>query len=270
MAASYEVWAPLAQWLEREIGFQLEPSRWYLFESAFRPLLKELQLSEVRDLIAAASRNPALRQRCINCATINESLFFRDQNLWPDLATRILPQLKQDCAFRGHISVLICACSRGQEVWSLIMTARENDIRLNILATDVDTEVLSIAQSGIYSDLDVSRGLSDDRRSRFMERHGANWQVRPDLRRDLIFQTFNLATDFTFPQRFDLVLCRNVLIYFTLPMRQRIVERLATYTANWGFLLLGGAESLLGVTSPWQARRIGQTTVYQKQYGRPQ
>jgi chemotaxis protein methyltransferase CheR len=268
----YAQWAPVAAWFGREIGFVLTPERYYLVHANCRELLEESRLGTPQALADAANKDPRLRQRLINAGTINESFFFRDVNLWHDLGTRVLPDLAKECAFRRRIEVLICACSRGQEVYTLAMLAAERaaelqGVSLAITAADIDTEVMGIARAGRYSDLEVGRGLSPERRERFFMRSGDGWQVRPELQAGVNFTQINLNTPFTFPVRYDLVFCRNVLIYFSTAARKTVVDRLGNYTSNWGWLVLGGAETLLGISDTWNPRRMGDSTFYQKRYG---
>ena len=262
-------WAPVAGYLEREIGFSLPPERWYLIDAACAPLAKEFA-SSPEQLAGLAARDPRLRQRLINAATINESYFFRDTGLWKDLGERILPELAAEVKYRGRVQVLVCACSRGQEVWTIAMTAQMQAQRIGmpveILATDIDTEVLAYARAGRYNSIEVSRGLNEALLDRFFIRDGDGWCVRDSLRVGVRFEQVNLAAPFTVATRHDLVFCRNVLIYFSLVLRKAIVERLANATAPYGYLLLGGAETLLGVSDLWQPRRLGASTVYQRGY----
>ena len=265
-------WAPVAAWFGREIGFVIGPDRYYLVHANCRELLAETRLASPQALVDAASSDPRLRQRLINAGTINESFFFRDVNLWHDLGTRVLPDLAKECSFRRRIEVLICACSRGQEVYTLAMLAVERaaelqGVSLSITATDIDTEVMGIARAGHYSDLEVGRGLSPERRERFFTRAGDGWQIRPALQAGISFSQINLNNAFTFPLRYDLVFCRNVLIYFSTPARKQVVDRLGNYTSNWGWLVLGGAETLIGISDTWNPRRMGDSTFYQKRYG---
>ncbi len=274
MASDLAAWAPVAVWLEREIGFVVGPERYHLLDSHCRELVKVRHLSSPKALIDLACIDRAVRQEVINAVAINESYFFRDTALWGDLGQRILPELAAEIPRGRAIKVLMCACSHGQEIYTLAMTVQEHaaalrGLQMEITATDIDTEALAIAQAGVYSSIEIGRGLDQARRDRWFQPHGESWQVKPELKRGSSFVHLNLNTAFTFAQRFDLVLCRNVLIYFSPENRRRIVERLAEYTNGFGYLVLGGAETLLGVTDRWHPRRIGSSTLHQKSVGPP-
>lgn len=263
------IWEPLAQWLATEMGYAIGPERYYLLDAHCKSLLDSNRVQQPVELVSLARSNPTVRQQVFDAVAINESYFFRDERLWDDLPQRILPELRDTVKQRGTLSVLMCACSHGQEIYTLQMVCQEQtqalgSVGLEITAVDIDTGALAAARGGTYNDVEIGRGLSPARRDRWFQRKSNVWQVKPELQRNLLFLQLNLQSAFTFPRRFDLVFCRNVLIYFTPADRKRIVERLGTYLNGYGYLVLGGAETLIGISEAFQARRIGSTTLYQK------
>ncbi len=262
-------WSPVAGWLAREIGYSVPAAKHYLLASACRDLLATHRLATPAHLAEAADRDRGLRQVLINACTINESYFFRDAGLWDALRSRVLPELARETAYRGVVQVLCLACATGQEPYSLAMAWAELALpgtRLAITAADVDTAALERARAGIYSEFESQRGLDPARRERWFVRDPSGWRVRDELRGGIAFQSTNLAGDFAFASRFDLVLVRNVLIYFDVPARRRVLERLAHATNGYGLLALGGSESTIGITDAWRPRQIGTYGFYEKRY----
>lgn len=262
-------WTPVAVWLEREIGYTVPPAKHYLLASACRDLLAATRLTSPARLAEIATADRSTRQALINACTINESYFFRDAGLWDALRGRVLPDLTKEVAYRGVLKVLCLACATGQEPYTLAMAWMElalPGVRLDITAADIDTQALERAKAGVYTDFEMQRGLDIARRDRWFVRQADGWRVRDDLRGLVAFQTVNLATDFTFPSRFDLVMIRNVLIYFDVAAKKRVLDRLAFATNGYGLLALGGSESTLGITDTWQPRLIGAYGFYQKRY----
>lgn len=261
-------WSPLARWLLSEIGYAIASEKFYLLDANVGALLAGRSPAQ---LVDQCTRDASTRQAVINAATINESLFFRDTSLWHMLNQRLLPELAPALSFSHELHVLCCACSRGQEVWSLAMTLAEHPlyaekIRLRVHAVDIDTQVLAYAQEGSYSELEVSRGLEPARLARWFTRSGNRYRISDALRAGLTFSTLNLNSAFTFARRFDLVFCRNVLIYFQPSGKTSVLDRLAHYTNNHGFLILGGAETTLNLSNAWNPRAFAGYTVYEKRY----
>jgi chemotaxis protein methyltransferase CheR len=228
--------------------------------------MKKHTVASPMQLISRAAQDKNLRQELLNAITINETLFFRDAGLWHDMSNIILPQMLASKQSKKEVNVLICACSRGQEVYTLGIAAQEAEgvVPLRIIAADIDTNVLAAARQGRYSDLEVKRGLNTVRLKRHFTRKDEYWHAKQELKRNVSFVDINLASDFKFSERFDIVFCRNVLIYFTIQKRKDILDRFANFTNDDGYLILGGAETMLGVTDTWIPKRIKSSTVYQK------
>lgn len=262
-------WTPVARYLTDEIGYAIPTNKYYLLDAHLGKLLGPDRADPLA-LVSAAKSDRQLRQQVINGATINESFFFRDRSLWDCLRTRLLDEIATAVSFCKELHVLMCACSRGQEIYSLSMLLAEHpayrQIRHQIQAVDIDTTVLDQARAGCYSELEVTRGLDDERRQRYFDSDGRNYRVRADLKRNIHFAQLNLNEPFHFSRRFDLVFCRNVLIYFDPTKKTAILDRLAQYTNNHGYLILGGAESTMNLSQAWNPRTVAGTTVYEKVY----
>ncbi|MFW5829312.1 MAG: CheR family methyltransferase [Planctomycetota bacterium] len=258
------MWAVIADYLKTEIGYAIPPGKYYLLAANLGRLLGHGRRTP-QDLLSDVQKDSRLRQELIDGATINESHFFRDPSLWRCLSRQVLPRIRSH--LDGECHILICACSRGQEVYSLRMLLADHpdmrDLRCHITAVDVDSTVLAQAEQGCYSELDVSRGLDPIKRRHYFQKTGSgSWQVVQELKRDSRFQCINLNQDFSFPRRFDLVFCRNVLIYFEPARKGRILDRLAQYTSPHGYLILGGAETTLGLSNQWTPCSLEDYTVY--------
>lgn len=269
MIAQHDQWQVVAQFLEEEIGYAIPQNKYYLMDNNLRKYLGT-DCPNPNALVRKARSNTSLKQDIIESCTINESLFFRDRTLWSSLAERILPDLHEKIDFCNELHVLTCACSRGQEVYSLAMLLAETplykNIKVYITATDIDRQVLKYAKTGAYSDLEVKRGLDEERRRKWFQNSQGQWFINDELKRNITFKQINLNQRLNFARRFDLVFCRNVLIYFDTSRKQHILDQIAKYTNNHGYLILGGAESTLGLGNTWQSLQIGGYGYYKKHY----
>lgn len=264
-------WDPVAAFLLAAMGYRISANKYYLLDAALMPIMRNHALKTPMELVRAAQADRAVLQAVINACTINESYFFRDPTMWNALMERVIPALVPEVAYCKRLHILQCASSRGQELYTLQMALAEHKEALQgtevrIVATDIDTEMLDYARAGTYSELEIGRGLSPERRERHFEERGGRWHARPHLRTGITFQALNLNSDFRFMQRFDLILCRNVLIYFSAEGKAAILDRLAQYTNNYGKLVLGGAENVHGLSESWTPRCAAGATFFDKRY----
>ena len=189
--------------------------------------------------------NRQLRQEIFDAVTINETYFFREPRLWETFVSDLIPSLQQFTGVGRPLRILSCACSKGQ-IWTLAMVLAEHFPRLlyAIDAIDLDTEVLSYAESGIYTDLEVNRGLTTNQQNKYFEKSGPNrFRVKDVLREAVDFSQVNLIEAWKMAHRYDIILCRNVLIYFPPDIKRQVVDRLAFHLHGHGYLLLGGCEA---------------------------
>ncbi|MGD9925644.1 MAG: protein-glutamate O-methyltransferase CheR, partial [Pseudorhodoplanes sp.] len=195
----------------------------------------------------------ALTAAVVEAMTTNETFFFRDRIPFDHFRTFILPELMRSRARHKRIRIWCAAASTGQEPYSLAMAIKEmggllDGFRIEILATDLSTAVLEKAAAGIYSQFEVQRGLPIQLLVKYFTQIGESWQIAADIRAMVQFRNFNLLTDFSRLGLFDLVVCRNVLIYFDQPTKSGMLDRMARVVVPDGFLILGAAETTIGLT----------------------
>jgi len=249
-------------------GVLIEPGKEYLAECRLGALAQEEGCASVADLIARL-RTPgstALRRRVVEAMTTQETTFFRDVHPFEALRTVVLPQLVATRAASRELTIWCAACSTGQEPYSVAMLVREHfpsllQWRLRILATDFSRAALERAAEGRYSAVEVSRGLSPDLLAKYFQRRGAEWRVRPDVRRMVEFAPINLGGPWKGVGPADVVLMRNVLIYFDVPTKRAILERVRAVVRPGGWLFLGAAETTLQVES-WERVQLGKAAGY--------
>ncbi len=235
-------------------GLLLTPDKRYMLESRLTPLLKREALADL-DALAQRLRDPrsvALAEAVTEALTTNESSFFRDGKPFDHLK-RALPRLVAARAPGQPIRVWSAACSTGQEAYSVAMIAAEmgrelEGRRVEILGTDIAQEVLARARDGVFTQFEVQRGLPVRQLVKFFSQEQGRWRVSPDLRAMTRFERCNLLGDLRPMGRFDVIFCRNVLIYFDPPTKSRVLAALAAQLVPDGVLYLGGAETVLGLT----------------------
>jgi len=243
--------------LKERSGLALSADKHYLVESRLLPVARRAGLGSL-DALIARIRAPdaaaaALTVQVVEAMTTNESFFFRDKIPFEHFRTVVMPALLQARAGSRRIRIWCAAAAAGQEPYSVAICLREMADRLlgwrvDILATDLSGEILEKAKSGIYSQFEAQRGLPIQMLLKYFTRIGDHWQVEPALRQMVHFRPINLLHDFTPLGQFDVVFCRNVLIYFDQPTKTATLERLARVTASDGYLLLGAAETVVGLT----------------------
>jgi chemotaxis protein methyltransferase CheR len=195
-----------------------------------------------------------------------ESFFFRDQKPFDQFRTIVLPHLLQARTAKRSIRIWSAACSSGQEPYTLAMLLNEHadklaGWRVEIVATDLSNEILDKAKEGLYSQFEVQRGLPISRLVKYFTQVGDRWKIDDSLRKMVKFQQYNLLGNLGSLGRFDVVFCRNVLIYFDTPTKTSVLEGIAGMMAPDGFLYLGGAETVLGTTDRFQIMQ-GQRGIY--------
>lgn len=266
----------LAQFIHGITGIHLEPTKTYLVETRLGGLLEELGCASYGEFLARAQadRGGALVRRVVDAITTNETLFFRDQGPFELLRYKLLPELvarRRVAAFPGGrptVRIWSAACSTGQEVYSTAIVAREvlaaaPDVEVQILGTDLSEGALTRARAGRYGGLDLERGLPAAARDRYFRPTGeGTWQVSDELRARCSFRRLNLLESFEHLGRFDVVLCRNVAIYFRHEARRRLYDRLADALEPWGALIIGASEFLSGVSERFTPQRCLRTVYY--------
>jgi len=245
----------LRRLLKTRSGLVLSSEKHYLVESRLLTVARRAGLFNLTGLVAKL-RGPDAEQlivEVVEAMTTNESFFFRDKIPFDHFRDTIMPALLTARAASRRIRIWCAAAATGQEPYSLAIVLKEmgKDLRgwrIEIVATDLSTEVLEKAKSGIYSQFEVQRGLPALMLIKHFAQVGETWQIAPEIRGMVKFLPLNLLNDFAHLGRFDLVLCRNVLIYFDQPTKIGVLERIACVTERDGFLVLGGAETVVGLT----------------------
>lgn len=246
----------LASLLEARTGQQLTFSRRWRIDSALSTILREHGFANLDQLVArlVSSRDKALTDQVIEALLNNETYFFRDKLPFDLLLGGPLAKLEQARARERRISIWCAGCSTGQEAYSLAMSFADEKARwlgwkIDILATDLSNAAIERARAGTYSQFEVQRGLPVMQMVRwFEELGGGEWRIAPALRDSVRFQTGNIVEPPPAPGRFDIILCRNVLLYFAPEMRRLAFNRLASAVAPDGALMLGAGETVLGQT----------------------
>jgi chemotaxis protein methyltransferase CheR len=245
----------LRELLRRRSGLVLAADKHYLLENRLSPIARRLGMADLGELVARMQAAPdeQLMLDIVEAMTTNESFFFRDKVPFEHFSTLVMPKVMMARQRERRIRIWCAAASTGQEPYSVAMCLSEMGSRLagwhvEIVATDISAEVLERAEQGIYSHFEVQRGLPIALLLKYFTQTGDKWQLAPQLRSMVTFRPFNLLHDFTRLGAFDVVICRNVLIYFGPDTKADVLERLATSTARDGFLMLGGAETVVGHT----------------------
>jgi chemotaxis protein methyltransferase CheR len=246
--------AYIAALLKERSGLIVTPEKTYLFETRLLPVGRRHNLGTLEQLIAAmrTGRNEVLIGEVVDAMTTNETSFFRDRHPFEAMKKVLLPGLIERRAAQKHLRIWSAACSTGQEAYSLAMMLRDDfpllaGWRVEIVGTDISPSVVARAKEGTYSTFEVQRGLPIQLLIKHFDQVGEQWRIKPELRKMADFRLFNLLGDLAPLGQFDIILCRNVLIYFDLPLKARVLEGMHQRLARDGGLILGGAESVFGI-----------------------
>ena len=245
----------ISQMLKRRSGLVLTPEKAYLIESRVAPLLRRHNIANFDALVLKIRANDERVVRdVVEAMTTNESFFFRDKTPFENFEKLMLPKLIASRSTQKRLRIWCAAASTGQEPYSLAMIIKEKSLQLKdwkieILGTDLSTEVLERAKAGVYSQFEVQRGLPVQMLVKYFAKEGEQFRLKDDIRSMVQFRPANLLDAFTGFGTFDVVFCRNVLIYFDEAAKRGILDRVAQLLPDDGFLLLGAAESVVGVTT---------------------
>lgn len=250
----------IANLIRARSGLALGPDKLYLVETRLAPLLRREGLQDLGALAERlrntiqAPRDVELAREVVEAMTTNETLFFRDARPFTHLRQQALPRLHQSRPAGHAIRVWSAAASTGQEAYSLAMALSESRAvvpgrRVEVLGTDLAREPIQRAREGLYTQFEVQRGLPVQMLVRYFEKEDAGWRVKADLRSDVEFHEWNLLADLSPLGTFDIVFCRNVLIYFDPTTKVRVLDAIARQMTPDGLLYLGGTETTLGLTT---------------------
>ncbi len=243
----------LCAFLRRASGLVLDPEKRYLVESRVTPVMRRAGLSELGELVRLLEQGkmPALAQEVVQAMTINETYFFRDRYPF-DALRQILPKLIIARAAQKKIRIWSAAASTGQEAYSIAMIIDDfspalASWRVEILATDLSEAALARAVQAVYSPFEVQRGLTQEQIKRYFRASGDMWQLQDRIKSRVEFKPFNLLNGYGSLGQFDLIFCRNVLIYFEAERKSDILKRMTKLLARDGLLVLGASESIIGL-----------------------
>jgi chemotaxis protein methyltransferase CheR len=249
----------LRRLVKERSGLVLGGDKQYLVESRLLPVSRRVAVAGLKGLIEKIRRpgNESLIVEVVEAMATNESLFFRDKVPFDHFRETIMPALLASRAQQRRVRIWCAAASTGQEPYSLAIALKEMGSqlagwRVDILATDFSLEVLEKAKAGIYSQFEVQRGLPIQMLVKYFTQVGEMWQIAPEIRAMVQFRPFNLLQDCSQLGGFDVVFCRNVLIYFDQQTKVEVLNRIARVLVPDGYLVLGAAETVVGVTSSFR------------------
>lgn len=257
-----------SEFLERRCGIVLGPNKQYLVRSRLAPLMRKYEepsLSQVvNDVING--RNRGLRDDAIDAMTTNETLWFRDKYPFELLNKELFPKLGKS---RQPLKIWCAAASSGQEPFSIAMAAHEYNMQnggfsgVKITGTDLSTEMLDKCREASYDNLSLSRGLSDERKRQFFEsQRDGSQKVKSEITKMVNFKQLNLLDSVSSLGKFDMVFCRNVLIYFAPEVKSTILQKIASVLNKDGILFLGASESMAGLSDDFDMVRCNPGLYY--------
>jgi len=258
----------IARMLYQRSGLVITQEKAYLLESRLNPVARRWDFESFDALVAAmkTTKNERLLVDVTEAMTTNESFFFRDNRPFDQFKEIVLPHLLEARAARKQIRIWSAACSSGQEPYTLAMILREEAAKLagwnvEIIATDLSTDILEKAKAGLYSQFEVQRGLPITLLMKYFTQEGEKWRISQEIRKMVSFRPFNLLENPASLGTFDVIFCRNVLIYFDQATKGQVLSRIARIMPGDGFLYLGGAETVLGISDSFEVMP-GQRGIY--------
>ena len=258
----------IVEFIEKETGILFHENSYYQLKNRLDNILG-LEQIDIDTLVRKIQNNmmsSSLRQRVVDGATNNETLFFRDPVFFKAIENMILDFASKNPS--KEIKIWSAASSTGQEAVSLMISicelAQKHSLpKISIMATDISTQALEKAKNGIYTDFEVSRGLSDERKAKYFTKQGNGWKVKDEILSKIKYFENNLVKPSLF-DKFDLIMCRNVLIYQTVALKQTVVNYLVDNLNENGFLVLGVGETLLGIKNNLESQNMEKVVFYKK------
>jgi chemotaxis protein methyltransferase CheR len=261
--------------VQKRSAIVLDETKDYLIETRLERLARDLNYANLAALVADVRRDAGtVTRQLIEALTTHETLFFRDVRPFEVLKREILPPLIAARQANRQLTIWSAACSSGQEIFSVAMMLREHfpDVvswPVKLYATDISAQILERAQQGRFQQLEVNRGLPAAMLVKYFERDGVDWKVKDDIRRMVRFEQLNLLHAWPLDLRPDVVLLRNVLIYFNVPTKKELLTRVRQILRPDGALMLGAAETTLGIDDGWERAPGAQSPWYRVARGSP-
>jgi len=261
-----------SQFLEKSCGILLADHKQYLVQSRLNRIMQQEGFGSLSELVSKLSQygGTTLKEQVIDAMTTNETLWFRDIHPFDILRDKLLPEMTGGGSQK--LRIWSAACSTGQEPYSISMVMEEyKQIKPGalmttpeIVATDISSSVLNQARRGEYEMLALGRGLSQDRLKRFFQQSNEGvWQVRPEIKSRVKFQSLNLLGQYSTLGQFDIIFCRNVLIYFSSDVKTEILRKMRKQLKTGGYLVLGASESLSGMPDIYKMIHCRPGIIYQ-------
>lgn len=255
--------------LKQRSGLSLSKDKTYLLESRLQPIARSHGMENVADLIARmrTQTDPKLVHEVVQSMTTNETMFFRDNKPFDRMRQHILPHLKEHHPSRKHLRIWSAACSSGQEPYTVAICLQEDMMRMagysyDIIGTDLCEKMVEKAKQGMYTQFEIQRGLPIQLLIKYFQQAADNhWRINDTTKAMVKYQTHNLLEDPSKFGRFDIIFCRNVLIYFDEATKGVVLNRLASALNPPGFLVLGSAETVIGLTDQFKPYE-GEPGVY--------
>lgn len=254
--------------LERVCGILLGDNKEYLVASRLRSIMKEKEIAVLGDLVKLMDRDTRLRETVVDAMTTNETLWFRDAHPFKILENKLLPEF---CEKQKSIDIWCAASSTGQEPYSISMVLeefkRKNLGKLTsekIVATDISSSALEIARSGVYDQLALGRGMPKDLLDKYFKSTEEGWQIDRGIASRVQYRMLNLLHSYSLLGRFDIVFCRNVLIYFSSDLKKDILTRIHGQLKPGGYVLLGASEALNDLGDLYEMVQCSPGIIYRK------
>jgi chemotaxis protein methyltransferase CheR len=263
----------VAQYIHSICAVALDQSKDYLIESRLSGLMTDTGCGSFTELVSRSrsDSNGAVKRRIIDEITTNETLFFRDSSPFDLLRFKIIPEIVDRRKRSGApvpIRIWSAACSTGQELYSIAIVLREllgdlHGYNIRLVGTDISDAAVARASAGVFSQIEIDRGLNDAALQRSFTPHAGGWKIRDEIRAMASFRKLNLMEDFSSLGKFDVVFCRNVAIYFNERDRTSLFNRIEQRMENDGYLIVGTMESLSGICPQFESKRHLRSVYYQ-------
>ncbi|MBF0379586.1 MAG: protein-glutamate O-methyltransferase CheR [Magnetococcales bacterium] len=272
MAISNKEFKLISEFLKEHSGIIIKPGKEYLVENRLTIMLVQNGCDNYLQFYQKLQKDSALRTKFVDALTTNETLWFRDNTFFDGLEDHIIPQLLEKSKNQSKIRIWSAASSTGQEIYSVGMlldhVARKKGIRFEprkfeLVGTDLSTSALQIAKLARYNQMAISRGMRKDFLTRYFVKSKLAYEVAPNIKNLVSFKQFNLKNSFISMGKFDLILCRNVLIYFSDDFKKDIYSKLRTALSRDGYLAIGGSETPRGLTTSFKQFKAGRSVLYQ-------
>jgi len=263
----------VAQYIHSICAINLDASKDYLIESRLSGVLQEMSCSSFSELLSRAKSDVGgvVKRRIIDEITTNETLFFRDSSPFYLLRFKVVPEIIDRRSRFGPpmpIRIWSAACSTGQEIYSIAIVLKEmlgdlSRYNIRLVGTDIADQAVARASAGIFSQIEMARGLSDAAREKYFTPHPKGWKIRDEIRAMASFQKMNLMEDFSSLGKFDIVFCRNVAIYFNDRDRVSLFDRIRQRMDPEGYLVIGSMEALSAANPQFEPKRHLRSVYYQ-------